>query len=749
MRLRVLSVVAALYSAQFIPLFFTVMALPIIMRTEGHSATTIGLVQLAGLPYVFKFLWAPLIDRYRIGTNRYKSWIVVLSTIHIVAVLALAFTDPSGSLVPLFIALFIATLSVSTQDVAVDALVISILRASERTLGSTFQNIGAYIGGIVGGFLFLYLFGKIGWTAALLIQAVIFCIPLFSLLLVDEPPRVRGMPAVTFKNAFKFFGQKRIWPWLGVLATMRIPLIMTMLPIRLMMVDQGMTTEEIALWFGLFAMSAGGGATALAGPILRNIPRVAAVYTVGLINIPVLIAVAYLSAAFPDAIRYAIVFLWMAIAATDIVMFRGAMDKTRPEMPGFDFSVQIAIYMLVASFLEPVVGYAIDTQGYLFVYLASIPLTLVPLAILYFSIARIKDSIRGLDGDRSVSTGHIKTAKVWEMIRHFEEEVSEAGIECSWPEPNLLQMEAMGCIVKMKAHNNALDVLIDTPTENYLIFIREFIVEHLDEIDRPATDVMQWTGGIRPGEIPSNIRVLRASRRSEVHPGLIRVTLEGIDVEAMAKDGIHIRLMMPLKRGRQPVWPKIGENGGTVWPQGDDKLHSRTVTVRNIRIDQREIDIDIAHHADGGLIAQWAALEGDDQEVGVMGPVDDNGLDFVDNVILASDTTGLPAIARLIESVEGRATGYVFAEAPSQEALEAYLPKSDLVVTAIPPNAFGAEIADRISTCTNQAVTYAWFAGEFSLAQKVRKVFKGHFGLGKGEQLSVAYWKNGEPGYHA
>ncbi|MEM0945252.1 MAG: MFS transporter, partial [Pseudomonadota bacterium] len=310
MRWRILSVVGVLYAVQFIPFFFAVMALPIIMRQEGHDATTIGLVQLAGLPYIFKFLWAPLIDRYKPARDRYKSWIVVLSGLHVLGIIALAFCDPGGDVVPLFIAMMLACLAVSTQDVAVDALAISLLRPSERSMGATFQNAGAYAGAVVGGFGFLYLYGTLGWQTALLIQAAIFIIPLVTLAFVREPGRLRGAPEVTFANALKFFTQPRIGRWLAILATMRLPLITTMLPMRLMMVDQGMSTEEIALWFGLFAMSAGGGATVLVGPLLRHLPRVRAIYIVGLINIPVLVAVAIIAAALPDAIRYAIILAW-------------------------------------------------------------------------------------------------------------------------------------------------------------------------------------------------------------------------------------------------------------------------------------------------------------------------------------------------------------------------------------------------------------------------------------------------------
>lgn len=749
MRWRVLSIIGILYAVQFIPLFFAVMALPVILRQEGHSATTIGLVQIAAIPYVFKFIWAPLIDKYSLGADRYKSWIVVLSTAHVLALIGLAFMDPSGPLIPLFVVLLLAITAVSTQDIAVDALAISLMRPSERSLGATFQNAGAYGGAIVGGFVFLYFYGTIGWKAAILIQATVFALPLFSLLLVNEPKRLRGAPPVTFHNALRFFLQPKMGRWLAVLGTMRMPILVTMLPMRLMMVDQGMSTEEIAVWFGLFAMSAGGGSTVLFGPLLRNLPRVRAIYIVGLLNIPVLVGVAYIAAAFPDGIRYAIILGWVAIALTDIVMFRAAMDKIRPEMPGFDFSAQIAVYMLLPGLMDPIAGVVIDAYGVLPVFLAAIPLAFIPLAILRFFVAPIRKSNRGLDGERSVSTGIAQSTDPHALLDHLDKVFTEHGITCTRLKPDFLRMEEMGCLVDVKAEANAIDVLIDTPTENFLLFIRDELIEEIDNFDAETAKDLRWTGAIRVGEMPSNFRVLRAKSRREVFPGLIRVTLEGIDVQALTKDGIHLKLMMPQERGRKPVWPVIGENGGIAWPDGRDKLHARWVTIHDIRIDEREIDVDVANH-DGGLISDWAALEGDEQEVGVIGPGGDARLEQTKNVILAADFTGLPAVARLIDSVGGNVTGHVVAAAPSQDALVAYLPKSKMTLTAVDPKEFNEKVASIVKNCTSETVTFGWFAGEFSAAQKVRRVFKSDLGLSrKGSQLSVAYWRYGAPGYAA
>ncbi len=745
-RWRVLLAVGMLYAAQFVPMFFALMALPVIMRQEGYDATTIGLVQLAALPYVIKFLWAPLIDKYKLGRDRYKSWIVVLSIIHLLSILALSTVSPSGSLVLLFAFLFIACLSVSTQDVAVDALAISLLRPSERAMGATFQNAGAYGGAVIGGFGFLFIYGEIGWTVALLAQAVLFGLPLLVLLFVDEPVRLRGVPPINLKNCLRFFTQARIWRWLGVLASMRMPLIATMLPMRLMMVDQGMTTQEIALWFGLFAMSAGGGATIVFGPLLRNLPRVRALYVVAFINVPVLLAITYVAGAFPSEIRYAIIAAWMAIAATDIVIFRGAMDKVRPEIPGFDFSVQIAIYFLLPAFSDPVLGYVIDMHGYLTSFLVCIPFAFVPIAFLYFAVAKFKASAQGLDGERSVSTGTIPVAKPRELLEFFDDEIQKMGLAGERPKPDILRVEEMGCIVEIKTLREAVDILVDTPNENFLILIRDEVVEIIERYDAEASSKLTWTGGISVGERPSNFRVMRAKSRKEVFPGLIRVTLEGIDVQALTRDGIHIRLMMPEKRGRTPVWPTIAENGSTAWPTGDDKLHARWVTIREIRMDEREIDVDIAHHA-GGLISDWAALDGDEQEVGVIGPSGDPYLEETKDIVLAADYTGLPAVARLIESTGGRVTGHVFAAAPSRDALAAYLPPSKLTLVPIPPEDFTVGIAKIIDQADLGKVSYGWFGGEFKAAQAVRSIFKTKFGLQKRKQMSVAFWRSGVPGH--
>lgn len=752
MRWRVLGVIGTLYAVQFVPAIFIFMTLPIVLRQEGHSATTIGLIQLVGIPYIFKFLWAPCIDRFAFGREKYKTWIAILSILHVCALAVLAFLEPSGAILPLFIVLFIAITAVCTQDVAVDALAISLLKPAERAIGASFQNFGMYFGAVVGGFGFLSLYELIGWTATLLTLAAIFALALSVLLLVAEPARPAGLPVVGLRSALRFFKRPGTLRWLSIMAAIRFPLVLVSLPIRLMMVDQGMSTEEIALWFGLIAMCGAGGAAILLGPILRKLPRVVALYLVGTVNIAILIAICAVATTLPDTIRFAIVAIWVAVATTDVIVYSAAMDNVRSEMPGFDFSVQVAVFTLLPILSNPVAGAIMDSQGSMTILIGAAALSALPLLILFFwfappwKAARSSPADSSHQEDRMICTTSFRTTQTAEVLKSTERHFTEHGITGMTSGPGSLVMEQMGCRVELKAAGDGIDIRVETPTDNFMTFIRDEIVEHLAQVDPDAAAGLRWTGGLRVGELPSNFRILRASKRQEIFPGLIRVTLAGIDVAALDGDGIHIKMMMPETRGRKPVWPVLAENGAIAWPEGEDRLHSRYVTIRSIRPAEREVDIDIAHH-DGGLISTWAGLEGDEQEVGIMGPGGDPVLPATENVVLAADYTGLPALARLIESTGGKVTGHLFAAAPSQQALEAYLPPSSLSVTALPLQDFSGKAPELIRTCTDRNVSYAWFAGEFNDAQTIRAIFKGHYGLAKGKQLSVSYWRSGEAGH--
>ena len=120
-----------LYFGQGLPYGFQVRLLPLLLRIENFSLSKVGLSRLLSLPWIFKFLVAPLID----NLWSLNSWIVFGSIAMSSLCFISAFVGVSSTTILLF-CVFWMNLTVALQDVAVDAFAISLLKPSE--LGEKF-----------------------------------------------------------------------------------------------------------------------------------------------------------------------------------------------------------------------------------------------------------------------------------------------------------------------------------------------------------------------------------------------------------------------------------------------------------------------------------------------------------------------------------------------------------------------------------------------------------------------------------
>lgn len=147
-----LFVVTLLGFASGLPLALTGQALQAWLSMEGLDVATIGFLSLVGLPYTFKFLWAPLMDRFDLpGLGRRRGWLVLTQLALAGALMLLAATNPEDSLqVFALFAVAIAFLSAS-QDVACDAYRTDLLPSAQRGLGSSLNVMGYRLAMILSG----------------------------------------------------------------------------------------------------------------------------------------------------------------------------------------------------------------------------------------------------------------------------------------------------------------------------------------------------------------------------------------------------------------------------------------------------------------------------------------------------------------------------------------------------------------------------------------------------------------------
>ncbi|MFL6660600.1 MAG: AmpG family muropeptide MFS transporter [Rhizobacter sp.] len=165
--LQRLTVVTLLGFASGLPLALTGQAMQAWLTAEGVDIATIGFLSIVGLPYTFKFLWAPLMDRFELPwLGRRRSWLVITELALAGALLWMSATSPGhATRVFALLAVLVAFISAS-QDVVIDAYRTDVLHASERGLGSSLFVMGYRMAMILsGGIAFIWVDPtQGGWT---------------------------------------------------------------------------------------------------------------------------------------------------------------------------------------------------------------------------------------------------------------------------------------------------------------------------------------------------------------------------------------------------------------------------------------------------------------------------------------------------------------------------------------------------------------------------------------------------------
>ncbi len=178
-----------------LPLYVLLNLVPAWLRTEGISLKTIGAMALIQFPYTWKFLWAPLLDRYALPwLGRRRGWMLVTQGGLMAAIAAMGSLSPGRDLqLVVWVATALAFLS-ATQDIVLDAYRREILSEAELGLGNS-VHVNAYrVAGLVPGSLSLILADHLPWPAVFAVTAVFMLPGAFMALAVSEPAAAAVRP---------------------------------------------------------------------------------------------------------------------------------------------------------------------------------------------------------------------------------------------------------------------------------------------------------------------------------------------------------------------------------------------------------------------------------------------------------------------------------------------------------------------------------------------------------------------------
>jgi PAT family beta-lactamase induction signal transducer AmpG len=166
------------------------------LREQGVGLQEIGLLSLTGLPYTWKFLWAPLLDRYRLPLlGRRRGWAFCMQVILFFGIAAFGLLDPVRSMLSVVALASAVALFSATQDVALDAYRRELLPDHELGLG-TALTVNAYrLAQLVPASLGLYLADHLPWAWVYLIVAAFMAVGMLTTWLAPEPTAEARAPS--------------------------------------------------------------------------------------------------------------------------------------------------------------------------------------------------------------------------------------------------------------------------------------------------------------------------------------------------------------------------------------------------------------------------------------------------------------------------------------------------------------------------------------------------------------------------
>ena len=385
-----LILLAALYTAQFIPTTFFIQTVPIFMRQQNMSLDAIGFLSFLILPSALKFLWSPFIDRYSLPKlGHYRGWIILFQLLLAIVTFGCAFIDIENNFDTLVILMFCAFLFASSQDIATDALAVNLLEPNERGIGNAIQSGGNIFGAIIGGGGVLILLDRVGWKYSLIIMSVTMLLTLIPVLLYSEEVKNKPKKSNFFKSYLQpfitFLSRPKALPWLLVLVLYMVGEMMSGTMLRPLFVDRGLSLSEIGVMLGIVSYSARIVSALIAGVLITKLGRINSLILFGLAasiatllyiipangvsNLPILYAVTITANAFQG----------MAYTA----LLSAMMDKCELHTAATDYTFQVSVVYIGGVAASMLSGKVASSTGYAGMFIISAAVSLLSVLVIF------------------------------------------------------------------------------------------------------------------------------------------------------------------------------------------------------------------------------------------------------------------------------------------------------------------------------------------------------------------------------
>lgn len=357
-----------------LPLYVLVQLVPAWLRTNEVDLTTIGLFALIQLPYTWKFLWAPLLDRFSFGPlGRRRGWMLMSQVAVLLAVGLLGAFAPQDGLRPIVWLVVLVALFSATQDIVIDAYRRELLSDEELGTGNSFFVNAYRLSSLIPGALALILADRLSWSSVFWITAAFMFVGIATTLTIAEVSRAALAPqtlrAAVIDPFKEFFQRRGFGRGLEILAFMFLYKLGDNMAVALetpFLIDTGFSLSEIGSYKKIAALWGSVAGTLLGGFIMLKLPINRALWLFGFVQITSILGYALLSSVGDNlALMFAVIsFEYVGVGLGSVALIAYMARETSKRFTATQFALFTSLIAVPRTLASATTGYLIEAMGY-------------------------------------------------------------------------------------------------------------------------------------------------------------------------------------------------------------------------------------------------------------------------------------------------------------------------------------------------------------------------------------------------
>lgn len=306
-------------------------------------------------------------------------------------------------------------------------------------------------------------------------------------------------------------------------------------------------------------------------------------------------------------------------------------------------------------------------------------------------------------------------------------------------EPQKIQIKLSASEISFYNMGEYVGLCITACNLNSLCSMKEFVDRRFLDSMPKASQSLIWLDGQKEGDLPRNFRFANVLSSKKLGLHFRRVRLHAKNLEDFCQTLIHFSFVLPKIDDKAPQWPAVDNQGRTVWPNGEKKLHRAVYTIRQVNLVGEWFEVDIFVHQ-GGRTNQWAMQAQPGDIIGITGPSGRALPPCSAKMLIAGDETAYPAIARLMSILPASSQGTVVLV--GNGVIDYVMPSHDnFLIKYVDRTADNEDFMLSLKSIPQiDCDTQVWMASESKEVQALRSHFHNEIGIDKKSSYMSGFW---------